>query len=97
MKKVIAMMLTAAMAASVVGCSGGTNASSQAESAGTEAVLASAESGKEQAQSEKEEGSLRKNEIVRVGFPAAVASFLWTPFIVSQQMGYCLLYTSRCV
>ncbi|MDO4278493.1 MAG: ABC transporter substrate-binding protein [Lachnoclostridium edouardi] len=88
MKKVIAMMLTAAMAASVVGCGGGTNASSQAESAGTEAVLASAESGKEQAQGEKEEGSLRKNEIVRVGFPAAVASFLWTPFIVSQQMGY---------
>ncbi len=34
------------------------------------------------------EKSLRKNEIVRVGFPAAVASFLWSPLLVADVMGY---------
>ena len=90
MKKGIAMMLAAAMTVSMVGCSGG--ASEKAEPEKT-AVTEETTGGGNAAESEtdeqaKNEASLRKNEIVRIGFPAAVASFLWSPFIVSQQMGY---------
>jgi NitT/TauT family transport system substrate-binding protein len=32
--------------------------------------------------------TLRKNEIVRVGFTAAVAGFTWSPLLIAQKMGY---------
>jgi len=34
------------------------------------------------------EKTLRKNEIVRVGFTAAVAGFTWSPLLIAQKMGY---------
>lgn len=35
-----------------------------------------------------EEKSIRKNEIVRVGFTAAVAGFTWSPLLIAQKLGY---------
>lgn len=32
--------------------------------------------------------TLRRNEIVRVGFTAAVAGFTWSPLLIAQKMGY---------
>ena len=35
-----------------------------------------------------EEKTLRRNEIVRVGFTAAVAGFTWSPLLIARNMGY---------
>lgn len=35
-----------------------------------------------------EEKTLRRNEIVRVGFTAAVAGFTWSPLLIAQKLGY---------
>lgn len=35
-----------------------------------------------------EEKTLRRNEIVRVGFTAAVAGFTWSPLLVARNLGY---------
>jgi len=35
-----------------------------------------------------EEPTLRRNEIVRVGFTAAVAGFTWSPLLIARNLGY---------
>lgn len=35
-----------------------------------------------------EEKTLRRNEIVRVGFTAAVAGFTWSPLLIARNLGY---------
>jgi len=39
-------------------------------------------------QTKEPEKTFRKNDIVRVGFPAAIASMTWSPLIVAKNLGY---------
>ena len=81
MKKLVSFMLALVMVFTLVGC-GSTNETSSVNETVEEITNETPE--------EKPDDSkgLRKNEIVRVGFPASVASFTWSPLLIAQQMGY---------
>lgn len=74
MKKLVSLLLVLVLVISLVGCGGEKPSVDKPEEPGA------GEPGGDT--------TLRRNEIVRVGFPAAVASFTWSPLLIAQQMGY---------
>lgn len=90
MKKVLSILLVMAMLLVAAGCSAGTSPA-PAPATSTDPVTeaqppAEAAPGTEAgAEGDK---SLRRNEIIRVGFTASVAGFTWSPLLIADVLGY---------
>lgn len=79
MKRLLSILLAMSMLLVVPGCSDASNPPQQSEPQTTDAETQGGAS---------DEGGLRSNEIVRVGFPAAVAGFTWSPLLIADILGY---------
>ena len=81
MKKFLAILMVLALLLGAVACNGASQDPEEPETpveTGDKAPDTSTDG----------DGGIRKNEIVRVGFTAAVAGFTWSPLLISQVMGY---------
>lgn len=87
MKKLFALLLTMAMVLSLAACSGNPPAENGAGTDTPDTTDDGVQS-PDAAEDQGGENTLRRNEIVRIGFPSAYTSFFYAPILVSQQMGY---------
>ena len=94
MKKVLSILLVVAMLFVAAGCSGGNeSAPAQGATPATDAATDANQEAQPSAPAEdtaSNEGdkTLRRNEIVRVGFTASVAGFTWSPLLIADVLGY---------
>lgn len=85
MKKLFSLLLAMAMVLSLAACSGNTitnNTGTTPDTSGEDTQSPDASDGQE------EGNTLRRNEIIRIGFPSSYVSFTYAPILVAQKLGY---------